>query len=110
MAGLPNVCWATMGSHPQGPERYGEPQPGPCSTVFCGEPWPFTFALSWPPFCKGSSVRLELSFRAIENGALSFEVSQPFLSSYPVVGKTFLNGLLAAFRPFGAHLPLGVSI
>ena len=105
MAGLPNVCWAT--SLPlQGPESYGEPQCRPCSTASHGEPQPFTFALSWPPFCSGLLVlSLALSLPATENGALSFEMSQSFLFSYH-----FPQWAACCFQAFGSPLASGVSI
>lgn len=57
MEGLPNVCWDNYGFPSQGPGGscstpfHWEPQLGSCSTTFLGEAQPFTFTLSWPPFC-----------------------------------------------------------
>lgn len=110
MEGLPAFCCGNYGSPPQGPgvscsiKFFGKPQPGyysTCSTgklslgpvpqLFHAEPRPFTFTLSQPLFCRGSSAGVKLSLPESGNLAPAFEVKWSLHPSSSAVGEIFLN-------------------
>lgn len=110
MESLPAFCWGNYGSPPQGPEGsysmkfFGKSQPGYYSTctaeklsldpvpqLFREEPRPFTFALSWPLFRRGSAAGVKLSLPETGDLAPAFEVQWSPPPSSSAVGEIFLN-------------------
>lgn len=110
MESLPAFCWGNYGSPPQGPEGsysmkfFGKSQPGYYSTctteklsldpvpqLFHEEPRPFTFALSWPLFRRGSAAGVKLSLPETGHLAPAFEVQCSLPPSSSAVGEIFLN-------------------